>query len=73
MLLDPGKEVFEDRSVGWMSGAAGKDVMGDGINARTGMTRAGRGDADNGYEVYEAPADKGNDALAHMLGEDLAA
>ncbi|KAH9968395.1 hypothetical protein BJV74DRAFT_990676 [Russula compacta] len=74
MLLDPRKQVFEDCGVGWTSGAASKDAMGDGINARTGMTRAGHVDADNGlYEVYEAPVYVGNDELAHMPGEGLAA
>ncbi|KAH9979634.1 hypothetical protein BJV74DRAFT_798291 [Russula compacta] len=74
VLLDRRKDVFECRGVGWKSCAAGKDGKGDGINARAGTARAGRGDADSGlFEVYEAPADEGNDALAHMLGGDLAA
>ncbi|KAH9975592.1 hypothetical protein BJV74DRAFT_862733 [Russula compacta] len=62
MLLDRRKEVFEGRA------------KGDGINARAGTARAGGGDADSGlFEVYEAPSDEGNDALAHILGEDLTA
>ena len=37
------------------------------------MTRAGRGYVDSGlFEVYEAPADEGTDALAHILREDAA-
>ncbi|KAH9971164.1 hypothetical protein BJV74DRAFT_954010 [Russula compacta] len=63
---------LEGRGVGWKCGAAGKDAMSEGVNARGGMARAGRGDADNGlFEVCEAPADEGNDVLAHMLREDL--
>ncbi|KAH9970340.1 SNF2 family N-terminal domain-containing protein [Russula compacta] len=73
MLLDRRKEVFEGRGVGWKSGAAAKDIKRDGANACAGTIPAGRGDAESGlFEVYEAPADEGNDALAHMLGEDLA-
>ncbi|KAH9954750.1 hypothetical protein BJV74DRAFT_874593 [Russula compacta] len=65
MLLDRRKEVF---GVGWKSGTAAKDDKGDCIDARAGTARAGRGDADSGlFKVYEAPADEGNDALAHML------
>ncbi|KAH9970332.1 hypothetical protein BJV74DRAFT_954110 [Russula compacta] len=47
MLLDRRKEVFEGRGVGWKSGAASKDGKGDGINARAGMARAGRGNAES--------------------------
>ncbi|KAH9973639.1 hypothetical protein BJV74DRAFT_864200 [Russula compacta] len=66
ILLDRRKEVFEGRGVGWKSDAAGKDTKGDGINARAGTVRAGRGDADSGsFEVYEATAAEGNDGLAH--------
>ena len=74
MLLDRRKEVFEGRGSGWKSGAVAKDAKADDVTARAGTDRAERGDAENGlFEVYEAPADEGNDALAHMLGEDLAA
>ena len=70
MMVDRRKEVFERRGVGWKSGAAGKDAKGDGINStRAGTTCDWRGL----FEMYEAPAAEGNDALAHMLGEDLAA
>ena len=73
MLLDRRKEVSEGRGVGLKSGAAGKDAKRDGVNARAGMTRAGRGLVDSGlFEVYEAPADEGTDALAYMLREDAA-
>ncbi|KAH9996177.1 hypothetical protein BJV74DRAFT_828699, partial [Russula compacta] len=66
MLLIRRKEVFEGRGVGRKSGAAGKDGKGD--NARAGIARAGRGDVDNClFEVYEATADEGNDALAHTV------
>jgi ATP-dependent DNA helicase len=74
MLLDRRKEVFEGRGVGWKSGAAAAKAR-----ANTGAYNGGaetprrhrRADADGGvFEVYEAPVDEGNDALAHMLGED---
>ncbi|KAH9987740.1 hypothetical protein BJV74DRAFT_796421 [Russula compacta] len=74
MLLDRREEDLKGRCAGWKSGAAGKDSKGDGINARAGTARAGGGDADGGlFEVYKGPSDEDNDALAHMLGEDLAA
>ena len=75
MLLDRRKEVFEGRGSGWKSGAAAKDATkADGVTARAGTAHAGRDDAESGlFEVYEAPADEGNDALAYMLGDDLAA
>ena len=74
MLLDRRKEVFEGRGSGWKSGAAAKDAKADDVTTRAGMARAERGDAESGlFEVYEALADEGNDALAHLLGEDLAA
>jgi ATP-dependent DNA helicase len=83
MLLDRRKEVFEGRGVGWKSGAskgaaAGGARVGDG-DRRVNGTATRRGDADSDadddgglFEVFEAPADEGNDALAHMLGEDTA-
>ena len=73
ILLDRRKEVFEGLGVGWKGGAAGKDAKRDGVNARAGMTRAGRGYVDSGlFGVYDAPADEGTDALAHILREDAA-
>ena len=82
MLLDRRKEVFEGRRVGWKSGAA-EARSGGGSGASAGKdtavenkpaASAGRDGADGGlFEVFEAPADEGNDALAHMLGEDIAA
>ena len=81
MLLDRRKEVFEGRRVGWKSsGAAKSGGRGAGAGKYTtsdenGPTAtAGRDCADSGlFEVYEVPVDEGNDALAHMLGEDIAA
>jgi ATP-dependent DNA helicase len=86
MLLDRRKEVFEGRRVGWKSGAAearsggraagasaGKDTAPD-ENEPVASAGAGRDGTDSGlFEVFEAPVDEGNDALAHMLGEDIAA
>lgn len=79
VLLDRRKEVFEGRGVGWSSGASAKGsrggVVGNGAApAATTTAVPGRGKVDSGlFEVYEAPKDEGNDALAHMLGEDVAA
>ncbi|KAH9975590.1 hypothetical protein BJV74DRAFT_888806 [Russula compacta] len=74
ILLDCRREDMKGWCAGWKSGAAGKDSKGDGINVRTGTAHAGGGNADSGlFEVYEAPSDEGNDVLAHILGEDLAA
>ena len=72
MLLDRRKEVFEGRGVGWKSGAAaakGRANVGSNGGAETPRRRG----ADGLFEVYEAPVDEGNDALAHMLGEDASA
>jgi ATP-dependent DNA helicase len=72
MLLDRRKEVFEGRGVGWKSGAGRANV--GGANGGVETPRRRRTDADGGlFEVYEAPVDEGNDALAHMLGEDASA
>jgi ATP-dependent DNA helicase len=75
-LLDRRKEVFEGRGVGWKSGVSvvksGSGIVGDGAPAAA--TIPGRGNVDSDlFEVYEAPKDEGNDALAHMLGEDVVA
>jgi ATP-dependent DNA helicase len=72
MLLDRRKEVFEGRGVGWKSGAeAAKGRANSGANGGVSTPRRRRANADGGlFEVYEAPVDEGNDALAHMLGED---
>ena len=79
VLLDRRKEVFEGRGVGWKSGASSVG-RGDGdgvaphVAAAAAMRVPGRGRVDGGlFEVYEAPKDEGNDALAHMLGEDVVA
>jgi ATP-dependent DNA helicase len=79
MLLDRRKEVFEGHGVDWKSGriadSTSKSANGGGIGDRAAVI-PGHGDADvdSGlFEVYEAPTDEGNDALAHMLGEDIAA
>ena len=79
MLLDRRKEVFEGRGVGWKGGAAKRRASAGGANYNGGggadtPSRRYRADADSGlFEVYEAPTDEGNDALAHMLGEDASA
>jgi ATP-dependent DNA helicase len=79
MLLDRRKEVFEGRGVGWKSGAASvknrSGVAGDRVTAAAATVSPGRANVDRGsdlFEVYEAPKDEGNDALAHMLGEEVA-
>ena len=80
MLLDRRKEVFEGRGAGWKSGAlvknnGGAGVGGDRAAASPAATPVrGRGKMNSGlFEVYQAPKDEGNDALAHMLGEEVAA
>ncbi len=76
MLLDRRKEVFEGRGVGWKSGAAAaKGSAYKGANGGGAETpRRRRADAGGGlFEVFEAPTDQGNDALANMLGEDASA
>jgi ATP-dependent DNA helicase len=78
MLLDRRKEVFEGRRVGWKSGASvrsANDARKAGGKGSPGAPAASarRDNADGGlFEVYQAPVDEGNDALAHMLGEDVA-
>ena len=77
MLLDRRKEVFEGRRVGWKSGKAAKSggvkASSSSSPSRASTASPRRGGADSGlFEVYEAPADEGNDALAHMLGEEAA-
>jgi len=74
MLLDHRKEVFEDRSVGWKSGKAARSgTKGPSSSSRASTASPRRGGADGSlFGVYEAPADEGNDALAHMLGEEVA-
>ena len=81
MLLDRRKEVFEGRGVGWKSGASVKDrggVAGDRATTAAATATASPGRVNVGresdlFEVYQAPKNEGNDALAHMLGEDVAA
>ena len=79
MLLDRRKEVFEGRRVGWKSGKAVAKSGGAKASSSSSSSRASTvtprrgGGTDSGlFEVYEAPADEGNDALAHMLGEEVA-
>ena len=82
MLLDRRKEVFEGRGVGWKSGASVKNGGGGGGVGGAAPAPAGpaagavpgHDKVDSGlFEVYQAPKDEGNDALAHMLGEDVVA
>ncbi|KAH9995294.1 SNF2 family N-terminal domain-containing protein [Russula vinacea] len=77
VLLDRRREVFEGRGVGWKSGASsvgqGDGVAPPAVAVAAAMRVPERGRVDGGlFEVYEAPKDEGNDALAHMLGEDVA-
>jgi len=74
MLLDRRKEVFEGRGVGWKSGASAGDRATTSAAATAAVTAASPGrraivESDL-FEVYEAPKDEGNDALARMLGEE---
>jgi ATP-dependent DNA helicase len=75
MLLDRRKEVFEGRRVGWKSGKAARSGVkvssSTSSRASTASPRRGGTDGDL-FEVYEAPTDEGNDALAHILGEEVA-
>jgi len=76
MLLDRRREVFEGRRVGLKSSGRGKGAASssDGAGAAAEEESPRRGNARDGlFEVFEAPVDEGNDALAHMLGEDVAA
>jgi ATP-dependent DNA helicase len=57
MLLDRSPEVFSDRGQGWTSSEA------EATTAKKGKKAAA-------FAVYDAPAEEGNDALAHMLGEN---
>ncbi|KAI0044579.1 hypothetical protein FA95DRAFT_1496832 [Auriscalpium vulgare] len=71
VLLDRSPEVFEDRGVGWTSQTAQAEAAG-APRKKGKKVRGAGGDGDGGaFEVYEAPADEGNDALARMLGEDV--
>ena len=74
MLLDRRKDVFEGRRVSWKSGKASRSgVKGSSSSSRASTASPRRGGADGGlFEVYEAPTDEGNDALAHILGEEVA-
>ncbi|TFK21697.1 SNF2 family DNA-dependent ATPase [Coprinopsis marcescibilis] len=62
MLLDRSPEVFSDRGKGWTSTAA----AGESLVSKTGTVHGKR----TAFAVYEAPVEVGNDALAHMFGED---
>jgi len=73
MLLDRRKEVFDGRRVDWKGGKAARSVAkGPSSSSRASTVSPRRGGAGGGlFEVYEAPADEGTDALAHMLGEEV--
>lgn len=58
MLLDRSPEVFTDRGRGWTSGKTAE--RGQDVDAKK-----------TAFAVFEAPVDKGNDALAQLLGEDI--
>ena len=80
-LLDRSPETFERRGAGWTSASASnmngshaggkrgaavkeEDMDVDGLDA------AGKGVRKGMFEVYQAPKDEGNEALARMMGED---
>ena len=53
--------------------AGATDADADAAMAGPGSGRLADVDRGSGlFEVYEAPKDEGNDALAHMLGEEVA-
>jgi len=62
MLLDRRPEVFADRGKGWTS--SGKTAPGIDVD------KAGKAKKPAAFAVYEGPVRGGNDALAHMMGED---
>lgn len=62
MLLDRSPEVFESRGLGWTSHKMDGVADGDRDHSKKAA-----------FAVYEAPKDQGNDALAAMMGEDVAA
>ena len=83
MLLDRCKEVFVGRGVGWKGGRSAAVTSKSATSGSVGeqschqavSTSEHNKDADvdsSLFEVYDVPADEGNDALAHMLGEDIA-
>lgn len=79
-LLDRRKEVFEGRGAGWTSatgnGGASGEKAGKGGKGKGGKKAKnedgedGKGDRKGLFEVYEAPKDEGNEALARMMAED---
>lgn len=70
-LLDRRKEVFEGRGAGWTSATAGGEKAGkSGKKAKKEDGEDGHGDKKGLFEVYEAPKDEGNEALARMMAED---
>lgn len=73
-LLDRRKEVFEGRGAGWTSATAGAEKAGKGgkggKKAKDEDGKDGEGDRKGLFEVYEAPKDEGNEALARMMAED---
>lgn len=83
VLLDRSEEVFKGRGAGWTSAAAaagaGEEKAkkgGKGKKAkREDADEEGEGEGEGGdrtglFEVYEAPKDEGNEALARMMAED---
>ena len=68
--------VSASASVKNRNGGGGDGVAGDratAADAATATAGPGRRAKSDLFEVYEAPKDEGNDALAHMLGEEVAA
>lgn len=63
VLLDRSDEVFKRRGAGWNSA---KDVDSKAMAKGQKVAHGKEGM----FEVYEAPKDEGNEALARMMGED---
>lgn len=76
MLLDRRPEVFRERGEGWISSRAQSGaVPGTKTDARENNGRLDHAALESGkkaaFAVYQAPIDKGNEALAKMLSEDV--
>ncbi|KAF8258438.1 hypothetical protein EI94DRAFT_1912321 [Lactarius quietus] len=72
MLLDRRREDFEGCGIGWKSSAvAAKARANVGYNGGAETPRRRHMDANGG--LFEVPVGEGNDALAHIPGEDVSA
>lgn len=81
VLLDRSEEVFKGRGAGWTSAAAATGASEEKAKKGGKGKKTKREDADEEgesesgdrtglFEVYEAPKDEGNEALARMMAED---